>query len=822
MLRNYFKASLRNLINNKLFSVVNILGLTISLAGFGIVFLFVLNEANYDTWVKDSDRIFRLNTSYTSHESVTKLTSTAPVPAAEIITENIEEVSDYIRLGWGFPRALIKSENNSSEEIVWRADANLFSFFDITFIQGNNQQALVNEGSVVISAKIAKQYFGAEPALGKTLTLQTQFNHKRQAKKDYQITGVFQFPSEQTHLNFDIVTSLGAEGFGTQNGIWARSYDVTSFLKLDTEIAVSHIENQLPDYVGKYVKPAYSKQSTDEVSFELENLKNLHLSDVYGQFFRPGGNPALLYLLSTVALLILIIACINFSNLQVSRALSRLKEMAVRQVLGARRAQVILLLVIENIVLLLISIELAFVLIEFSLPHFNAFLGHTYSISTVNWPYLFLAIVVLCCGIALITSLYPAALIFSQRPSDILRSSVANLKVPKLGWAQDIFLTLQLTIVIVLIVSTVVISSQVKHSQTTTDLGFSPEDKLMIPNFLRGGARKKEDVITKELSQIQGVTDVSFSSVAYGKGGDWLGFGSIEPLPNSKDINLNFPSLVVSDNFFSVYKEKFIAGRDFSSDHVNDEIAFKEEQIFSIILNEAGANKLGWLDASSAIGKRLKLKEKYEAQIIGVVANHPVLSFKEGVKPYMYVHRKNWYAGIATLLYEKGADETHIVSQANLIWDKYQPDRPMTYSFMTDDIASRYASDQQQATILAVFAALAIIIAGFGAYSLSAYTVNKRAMEVCIRKIYGATGSSILSLFFVRFSKPALIASVIAWPIAFYLMSDYLSEFTSRIDLHIGFFIISSAIVLLSILLAISTQVLSVMRARPVDVLHQD
>lgn len=822
MLQNYFKSSFRNLVKNKLFSTVNIFGLSISLAAFGLVFLFVFSESNYDSWVKDADKIFRLNATSFKQDGSTDISSTAPSRLSRPMSEDIRGIDEFVRLGLGFPRADIKSDKLRSSDYIWKADANLFTFFGFDFIDGNPEQVLAGGSLVVISKDMAIKYFGTQNAVGQTLTIQPSWAGVKRPIQDFRVAGVFEFPTTQSHFKLDIVVGLDSQKADDANSKWYERVGITTFVKLADGIQSSDIESQLPALVDKHIKPKHTDKSSDELVLELENLKDLHLSKVSAWQFRKRGNTVTLYVLSSVAVLILVIACINFSNLQVSRSVERLKEMSIRQIHGASRPQVIGHLIFENMGILLVSFLLGFACIHFALPFFNEYMGKVYSFESLSWGWLVGAIVILSVLIGVITSLYPAAVILKQRPSDVLRSTGSGLKIPSLGWAQDVFLMVQLVIVIVLIISTIVISAQVKHAQFTTDLGFNPENKLSIPDFLRGEVSKKEDVITKQLLEIDGVTDVAFSGVGYGWGGTWMGFASIEPIPNSDNIKLDFPGISVSKNFLDVYEETFVAGRSFSPDHVNEVFTFKADVPFSVILNEEAVKRLGFKSPADAIGKQLWLRKKHTPTIIGVTKNHPVMSFKEGIKPYMYIYMKNWYANIATLQYAEGADTKQIIKQANLVWDQYHPDRTMDYNFVTDNIAWQYKDDLRQAELLGGFAALAIIIASLGAFSLAVYTVKKRALEVSIRKIHGANGFNILSLFFIRFSKPTLIASIIAWPIAYYLATDYLAAFSSRIDLQMSTFVLASVIVLICILIAVLSQVIRVMLVRPVDIMRQE
>lgn len=823
MLRSYFVTGSRSLLKNLSFSFINLLGLAVGLACYGLIFLFVADELSYDSWLHDASNIYRLNATY--QDGADEYTvSTAPFGAAQVLSNDFESVLDTTRFGYIHPETLFVVNNEGDHELVWRADPNLFSFFDINLVSGaSDHQVLADDNSIVISQRIAQKYFGDASALGQIVTLKTRETNRKRKSKDYKVSGVFETLPPNTNLNFDIVIRAGADSLPSFVTEWGFQYTFTTFLKLQGGQALADLTAGLTSVVDAHVKPSSGEAlASEELQLWMENIRDIHLSDVSARYFKQLGDPVDLYVLSTVAVLILVIAAINFTNLLVSKSLLRAKEVGVRKVLGARQIQIMWQFIGENAALVLIATLIAFGLIEVSLPFFSDFIGKEYSLAAVNGGALFASIIVLSLGIGVLAGSYPAFISSLVRPSEILGSSGSRgANVQGLKWIQTPLVVIQFGIAVSLIIASIVVFGQIKYSESA-DLGYSVEKKLLVPHFLRDGNRRKQSVIHSQLSNVPGVTGVTFSAVSFGTGGDWMNFGSIDPIDNSIDTPINFRAIVIDNDFFDIYKLRLESGRPFSSEYSNDIFTGKKEKPFAVILNETAVRTLGWATPEDAVGKGLKLQEKYDARIVGVVSDHHLFSLKNEIQPLMYVWIKTWAAGVATIQFDEGVDPFRIIAATQSIWSQYHPGRPMDYSFLEDDIAAQYDSDRKQGTILAAFSLLAIVIAGLGLFGLASFAVNRRAQEISIRKIYGASSIDVVLLFLWRFSLPVIFGSLIAWPVMFYFMSDYLAGFSYHMDLHVSHFIIASLIVLGTAWLAVLSQSLRVMRLRPIKVLRGD
>jgi len=823
MFRSYFVTGSRSLLKNIPFSFINLSGLAIGLACYGLIFLFVADELSYDSWLHDASSTYRLNATY-QDGAEEYIASTAPFGAAQVLSNDFEAVLDTTRIGYIHPETLFVVKEEGDHELVWRADPNLFSFFDIKLVSGGaDRQVLADENSIAISRRIALKYFGDAPAIGQIVTLKTREANRKRKSKDYKVSGVFETLPVNSNLNFDIVIRAGADSLPSFVKEWGFQYTFTTFLKLQGSRALVDLAAGLPSVVDAHVQSSSDDVlASEELELWLENIRDIHLGGVNARYFKQLGDPVDLYVLSTVAVLILVIAAINFTNLLVSKSLLRAKEVGVRKVLGARQTQIMWQFVGENAALVLISTFLAFGLIEASLPLFNDFSGKEYSLAAVNGGALFASIIVLSLGIGVLAGSYPAFIASLVRPSGILGSSGSRgANVRGLKWIQAPLIIIQFGIAVALIVASTVVFEQIKYSEEA-ELGYAVENKLLVPHFLRDGNRRKQPVIHSQLSNIPGVTGVTFSAVSFGTGGDWMNFGSIDPIDNSIDTPANFRAIVVDDDFFDVYQLRFEDGRRFSSEYSNDIFTGKKEKPFAVILNETAVRTLGWTTPEDAVGKELKLQEKYDATIIGVVSDHHVFSLKNEIQPLMYVWIKTWAAGVATIQYDEGVDPSSIVAATHLIWDQYHPRRPMDYRFLEDDIAAQYDGDRKQGTILAAFSLLAIVIAGLGLFGLASFAVNRRAREISIRKIYGARSIDVVLLFLWRFTLPVIFGSLIAWPVMYYFMSDYLAGFSYHMVLHASHFVSASLIVLGTAWLAVLSQTLRVMRVRPIKILRED
>ena len=346
----------------------------------------------------------------------------------------------------------------------------------------------------------------------------------------------------------------------------------------------------------------------------------------------------------------------------------------------------------------------------------------------------------------------------------------------------------------------------------------------MVPNFLGDGHWNKQSTIRNQLLNISGVNGVSFATLPNGSTRNWMSFGSIVSAHQPLSSRVNFNAIVSDEYFFDLYQFNFVSGRPFSADYANDKFLFskQKEKPFAVILNETAARVLGWDQPALATGNALRLQEKYNADIVGVVSDHHVFSLKETIPPLMYVTIKYWSHNVATIQYDMDAEPASIVAATKKIWQQYHPMRPMDYSFLEDDIAAQYDADRKQATTLATFSILAILIAGLGLFGLIAFAVNRRSLEICLRKLYGAHGIDVITLLLWHFSKPVLISSVFAWPIAYYFMTDYLSGYSYHMDLLLTHFLLASLIVLFTAWLAVFSQTVRVMRLRPIAVLRHE
>ncbi|MBL4835998.1 MAG: ABC transporter permease [Kordiimonadaceae bacterium] len=796
--------------------------MAIGLACYGLIFLFVTDELSYDSSLPDASRIYRLDVTYQGGATEQKL-STAPFGAADVLSSNFKAVEDVIRIGYIDPETLFVVGDERDHELVWRADSGVFKFFSIELINGGaGNQALTNESSIVISDRIAQKYFGDQPALGRVVTLKMRETNRKRKSKDYKVSGVFKALPANSNLNFDIVIRAGTDSLPTFVKDWGYQYTFTTFLKLHASSVVADLTMAFPSIVDTYVEPSSPDiQASEEVELSLENIRDIHLSGVSARYFKPLGNPVDLYVLSSVAILILVIAAINFTNLLISKSLLRTKEVAVRKVLGAHQFQIMWQFIGENAALVLISIILAFGLIEISLPLFSDFVGKGYSLAVVNGGTLFVSIIILSLGIGVLAGCYPAFISSLVRPSRVLGASgTRGANIQGFKWIQGPLITFQFGVAVALIVASTVVLDQIKYSENA-DLGYVVENKLLVPHFLRDGNRRKQSVIQTKLRNIPGVTGVTFSAVSFGTGGDWMSFGSIDPIDNPRDTSMNFSAIVVDSDFFDVYKLQFESGRPFSPEYSGDNFTFDKERPFAVVLNKTAVRALGWANSQDSVGKRLKLQGKYDATIIGVVSDHHLFSLEHEIAPLMYVWIKTWAASVATIQYDHSVDPSSVIAATQSIWEQYHPLRPMDYRFLKDDIAAQYDSDRKQGIILTLFSMLAIVIAGLGLFGLVSFSVNRRAQEISMRKIYGANSFDVVSSFLWRFTLPVLLGSLIAWPVMFYFMSDYLAGFSYHMDLGASHFVIASLIVLGATWLAVLSQTFRIIRMRPIEVLRE-
>jgi len=788
---NYLTSAWRNILRYRLYSIINIVGLAVGMAACLVIFLFVQYESSYDNWVPDAEDIYRVNYTNFYKDGDDYVSALVPGITKAIFDKTFPQIEQSTRF-YNFD-AIMTLNEDTFKESVWVADDNIFEVLDINFVEGQRHTVFKDLATIVLSEKMALKYFGEKSPLGEvfthTLLLPGADGKDNPLKRDYKVTGVFEDIPENSEFNFEFVFPLDTDYFQYSGPVYTKWFQAWGYLylKLKKGTDPSIISSQLHDLVANNA-PSFDDRTPNETyKLSLINLMDIHLySEDRIRGIKPIGSIIQVYTFSVVALLILVIGCINFMNLSTAKSQQRAKEISMRKVLGANRAQLIRQFLGENFLIASIGLLLAITLVEIILPSFNTISGLTLNTEFWKEPLLIIIGLGLLLFIGIVAGLYPAFYLTAFRPSDVLSSGSPgnHHKGVNFRTALTIF---QFSVSIALIISTAVVYGQNIYS-LNRDLGYSKDNKLIMRGLYNNDLIGKKEIIANEIERLDGVRAVSLSAAVPADITTW---NNKFTLLGSDDTEVKLiTDMSIDDSFFNLYDVPILYGRNFDIEHQNDQVVQiddgRESPVAAAILNEMAARQLGFTDPRDAIGKQILNNVKYE--IVGIVSDFHFHSMRQPLHSFVYIYDTTRF-GTLSIDYFPGTDISQLRKEINIIWKDFVPEYNARFEFMEDHVASLYIVETKQSQMLLTFSLLAIIVACLGLYGLAAYIAEQKTKEIAIRKVHGAGIWDILKLLLMQFSKPVLIANIIAWPIAWYFMTDYLNGFIFRIDLGIIYFI---------------------------------
>ena len=813
MLKNYFKTAIRNLIKNRFYSSLNIIGLSIGLATCLLIFLYVLDELSYDKYNVNADRIYRVNNELKFGDNYFDMAVTPALLGTTMVSE-FPEVEQSARLRWYGSFLVRKGNENVKEERVAFGDSTLFEVFTLPMIAGDPKTALKEKHSLVITEKIAKKYFPTESAhqymdiVGKSMLINDTGN--------YRITGVIKDIPKQSHFNFNIFIPM-IEDPGSTNDIWlSENYNTYILLKKNAD--VKKLESQLNPMMDRHVGP------------QLKSIINLSLEEFHkgGGFARASltplteiylhsnkmaeldgnGNAQLVYIFSAVAILILLIACVNFMNLSTARSANRAKEVGVRKVLGSQKKDLIQQFLTESSLIALVALILALLTAWLLLPFFNQLTGKSIHAASLFQSKMLLSIVTLVIVVGLAAGSYPAFFLSSFQPIEVLKGKLA--KGFKRSLLRNAFVVFQFVISVLLIFGTIVIYRQLNYIHQR-DLGFDRNHVLVIQHTDALGERGVS--FRNELLQITDVKDATMSGylpVNFSRNND--AFFTSTALDQSSAISLqNWP---VDEHYVPTLEIKMTDGRNFSPQFPTDSTA--------IIINEAAAKFLG---GKNLINKKLynfkdvATKQLNEWHIIGVFKNFNFSSLREVVTPLALLFRKD-NGNISVRI--SGANLPGTIEQIKSKWKAVAPAQPFDYTFMDEDFNKLYTSEHRIGQLFIAFAILAIIVACLGLFGLVTYAAEQRVREIGIRKVLGANVADVVMMISKDFLKLVCIASIIGFPLAWWATYKWLQDYAYRINIGWWVFLVTGFVALFIAFATVSFQAIKAAVANPVKSLRTE
>ena len=808
MIKNYLKIAFRNLWNNKGFSAINIAGLAIGLATCLLMLFYVTDELSYDKFNEKADRIYRVDGDIQFGGNHFVL-AVAPDPMGPALKKDFPQVEQYVRFR-GYGGLLVKKGNaNINEDRVIYADSTLFDVFTLPMIQGDPKTALTEPNSVVITETTAKKYFNSIDVVGKNLVINDTANFK--------ITGVIKDVPSQSHFNFDFFVSLSSNDESRQNNWVSNNFNTYIVLKKGAD--PKKLESQFDAMVIKYVGPQVKQlmnidmetfaKSGNFDTYHLTPLTSIHLHSNKTAELGPNGSIVFVYIFSFVAILILLIACVNFMNLSTARSSNRAKEVGVRKVLGSLKKSLVAQFLTESILISFIALILAIGIAWLLLPYFNQLSGKELGRNVFANPWLFPSLIALMLVVGVIAGSYPAFYLSAFNPVEVLKGKVS--KGFKSSWLRNGLVIFQFFISIMLIVGTIVIYNQLKFIQSKY-LGYNRNQVLIIKNTHSLGNNAK--VFKDEILQMAGVQNATMTGFL--PTSDWRNDSPIFPdatLDQKKAVSVQV--WAVDENYIPTLDMKMVRGRNFSRDFKTDSLG--------IIINESAAKLLGFSDP---VNKQVYYlnnfnngKDVTAYHILGIVKDFNFNSLREQVTPLALVYREQ-NGSISFRI--NTSNMPGLVANIENKWKLMAPSQPFTYSFMDDDFNNTYKSEQQTGKIFISFAIFAIFIACLGLFGLVTYAAEQRTKEIGIRKVLGASVGGIVGMLSKDFLKLIIIAMLIAFPLAWWAMYTWLQHFAYRISITGWVFVIAGGIALLIALLTVSVQAIRAAIANPVNNLRTE
>ncbi len=804
MFKNYFKIASRNILRHKLYSVINILGLAIGLACCIWISLYVMNDVTYDTFHSNLNSIYRIKRiNYEPDGSVRNQSWHFPPVMREQLSDYFPEMELHTRYNTGY--GVVHYKNKRFPEYIGMADAPFFQIFTFPLISGDPQTALIRDDAIVVTQSAAIRYFEQEDPLGKILTIA-----RGNTQKDFIVTGVAEDVPQNSTIQFDLLINMSNMPFAWDYPpaltTW-RSFNTPIFCLLKEDADAITVENKFKPFYEQhfswYTEKERSRGSWNRDSnpfdIKLQPLKDIHLNpDVSG-----GNNPRSLYILSGIALMILMIACINFVNLSIGTSSFRSTEVGIRKVIGAQRGQLIQQFWSESTIMVVLSMIAGIGLAAALLPSFNELSNSQFVLqdfSSINNIFVFISLIVLA-GIG--SGCYPALVMANLNPVRILKG---KLKLSGKRMFSKSLVIFQFSLSIILIISSVILRGQLKHL-VNTNLGYDREGLMSIRILRSDDQARFADLYKNKVIQHSGVLAVSACETVFG-----VGFSELSMEKEGNEIN--FHHCQVGYDFIETMGMNILEGRDFSN-----EIASDAEE--AIIVNQTFVKELGF---ESPVGKTLGNPSRghpYNLRIIGVLEDYHFRSLHREIYPSMlHVYPSN---GLRFMVVRINTSDTQeALAFLKKAWEELRPGEDFIYSFLSDDQASLYQNERRWSEIVQYTSLLAIIIACMGIFGLTAITVNNRVKEIGIRKVLGAKITQIINLIIKDFIILVAAANIIAWPVVFYIMHKVLENYPYRIDIGIHYFLISGLASSIIAVLAILWLALKAATSNPVDSLRYE
>ncbi|OGU33216.1 MAG: hypothetical protein A2068_12680 [Ignavibacteria bacterium GWB2_35_6b] len=780
MFKNYFKIALRNILKYKAYSFINIFGLAIGALCCILIFLFIQHELSYDDFHKNKNTIFRVTEKYTLNDETSHVGITQFPVAPTLELDYPQYVKRTARMFNFFSPTLSLryGDNIFNEPRLFFADSNFFEMFSFSLISGQPDKVLKDINSIVLTESLAKKYFGDENPLGKTI--------QYEGEVDLLITGLAEDLPGNSQIKFDAIISIGTIKRFFNNGMPTTWYwnPCITFIEMKKADEVKYLHAEMPAFIKKYFPTDFK---VEDLSFQP--LPDIHLYSVLDSDLFETGDIEFVYILSFVAVLILLIACVNFINLSTARAAKRAREVGMRKVLGAHKKQLIFQFIGESLITCFIAVLIASVISQFVIPSLNSFAEINIDLNIFSNLELVGALFGLLVFVGILGGIYPAFFLASFKPASVLKGKILSGH-KKIGLRQ-VLVVFQFLISIIMISSTAIVFEQINFLRDKK-LGFNKDEIIVIPIY-RTKMLQNFDTYKNFLLQNPNIKNITVGENVIGTGLN-LGVYRVE----GKEQPEPFSRILAREDLIETYDLKLIAGRSFTKENPADLKG-------SIIVNEYFVKSMNWKNPSDALGKSIYwgANDVNKRSIVGVVKdfNYESLHTKQG--PFIYFPDSVSIFGNRFISAKVNmANVTETIKFMEEKWKELVTSSSFEYKFLNEEINNLYKTDKKLGDVIGIFSVLAIIVASLGLLGLVSFAAEQKTKEIGIRKVLGATVPGLINLQLKEYFKLIIVANIIALPAAYYLMDSWLSDFAYRINIGIVPFMYA---MIFSIFVAVTT-----------------
>ena len=811
MFINYLKIAFRNLMRKKFYSAINILGLSIGITCSFLIFLFIQSELSYDKHYENADNIYRLGVEYNIGGKIDRYCN-IPRPIGPTLKAIYPEILEYTRLcgvnGLRTHKAMIEFEENKFIcDKIFAADSSFFKVFKNEFLKGNPEDALVQPNSIVLTESYAKRIFGVQEPFGKTITIDNEY--------EMNVVAVIKDIPGKTHMEYEAIVPWNVAYREGEENVWYGWHTYT-YIMFPDNYDITEFETKFQEFYEEYMIETFER-ANGTCAIILQPLKSIHLNSNLTWEAYPNGNIMNIYIFSIIAIFLLVIACINYMNLATARSAYRGREVGLRKIFGSFRSSLIWQFITESIIIALFATIVAIGLAELVLPLFNNLLVNNVEINFINNPVHIFGLLGLAIIIGFFAGIYPAFYLSAFVPIRVIKGNLEKgLKGASL---RKILIVIQFSISIALIIGTLIVLQQIDFAKNK-ELGFNKEN-IMVISIKDTLVDKQIQVIKEEFLSNPNISAVATS---YNLPGIELNHTTVYAENNEGGFDpVGCQFMQIDYDFVDLLNMKITEGRNFNRN--------MDSSIYDgMLINESAIRKFGWKE--NALEKGISFGQDSEGNILklnvlGVIKDFHVGSLHSLIQPIViflipdegdvfYSRHKRLFIRL------KNENILETVKHVRDEWSRIDPNNPIDYVFLDDNFDKLYKAEEKLINLFSYFSFITVFIACLGLLGLASFTAEQRTKEIGIRKVLGASVSNITFLLSKEFIKWVLIANIIAWPVAFYAMSNWLQNFAYRIHIGLGVFILSGIIAMLIAIFTVSYQAIKAANSNPVKALKYE